>query len=276
MRVLFIRTQTQYYGFTAQHISELLRIDAHQLLDIAQRKAFILRNEFIPITPLFDLVHRTNTPFPQRDHLLLLIIRIRNEKLALLIDELIDESDVIIKPLPPHLQSFSLVSGIVVNGNNELISILHTPELLARARLSKVITAAPTSHATQPNTPQGQWHILVVDDSLNTREIEKDVLEAHGYRVSLAEDGQDGLQKAREGDFDAILTDVEMPNMDGFTLTTRLREEEKYRYRPIIIITSREKEEDKRRGIQVGADAYIVKGDFDQSNLIQTLNALLG
>ena len=117
---------------------------------------------------------------------------------------------------------------------------------------------------------------MVVDDSLNTREIEKDVLEAHGYQVSLAEDGQDGLNKAREGDFDAILTDVEMPNMDGFTLTENLRKEEKYRNRPIIIITSREKEEDKRRGVQVGADAYIVKGDFDQSNLVETLNALLG
>jgi two-component system chemotaxis sensor kinase CheA len=120
------------------------------------------------------------------------------------------------------------------------------------------------------------WHILVVDDSLNTREIEKDVLEAHGYQVTLAEDGQDGLNKAREGDFDAVLTDVEMPNMDGFTLTATLRQAEKYRHTPIIIITSREKEEDKRRGVQVGADAYIVKGDFDQSNLVETLNALLG
>ena len=94
--------------------------------------------------------------------------------------------------------------------------------------------------------------------------------------LCLAEDGADGLRKAQAGDFDAVLTDVEMPHMDGFTLTARLRQEDKYRSRPIIIITSREKEEDKRRGVQVGADAYIVKGDFDQSNLIDTLRALLG
>ncbi len=118
--------------------------------------------------------------------------------------------------------------------------------------------------------------MLVVDDSLNTREIEKDVLQAYGYHVTLAEDGVDGLRKAMEGDFDAILTDVEMPHMDGFTLTARLREEDKYRDTPIVIITSREKEEDKRRGMQVGADAYIVKGDFDQNNLVETLRALLG
>ena len=116
----------------------------------------------------------------------------------------------------------------------------------------------------------------MVDDSLKTREIEKDVLEAYGYHVTLAEDGLDGLNKAQEGDFDAVLTDVEMPGMDGFSLTARLRQEEKYRNRPIIIVTSREKEEDKRRGIEAGADAYIVKGDFDQNNLVDTLRTLLG
>ena len=118
--------------------------------------------------------------------------------------------------------------------------------------------------------------ILVVDDSLNTREIEKEVLEAYGYRVTVAADGLEGWQKALGGRFDAVLTDVEMPGLDGFSLTAKLRENEKYRTTPIIIVTSREKAEDKRRGIQVGADAYIVKGDFDQSNLVDTLRNLLG
>lgn len=131
--------------------------------------------------------------------------------------------------------------------------------------------AEAASHAAETH-----YRVLVVDDSLNTREIEKDVLEAYGYHVTLAEDGLDGFRKAMDGAFDAVLTDVEMPNMDGFSLTARLRQEEKYRDTPIIIITSREKEEDKRRGVQVGADAYIVKGDFDQSNLVGTLRALLG
>jgi len=116
----------------------------------------------------------------------------------------------------------------------------------------------------------------VVDDSISTREIVRDLLEAYGYHVTLAEDGMDGLGKALAENFDAVLTDVEMPNMDGFTLTARLREEERYRNVPIVIITSREREEDKRRGIESGADAYIVKSDFEQSSLMDTLQALLG
>jgi DNA-binding response OmpR family regulator len=117
---------------------------------------------------------------------------------------------------------------------------------------------------------------LVVDDSLNTREIEKEVLESHGFTVFLAEDGIDGWQKAMAGDYDAVLTDVEMPGMDGFALTRKLRGHEKYQHTPIIIITSRDKEDDRRRGIEVGADAYIVKGDFNQSSLVDTLRSLLG
>ena len=95
----------------------------------------------------------------------------------------------------------------------------------------------------------------------------------HEVRVTSPQ----GRFSAAAGTLDgAVLTDVEMPNMDGFTLTARLRGEEKYRHTPIVIITSREKEEDKRRGVQVGADAYIVKGDFDQNNLVATLRSLLG
>ena len=139
--------------------------------------------------------------------------------------------------------------------------------VVAAARAEPAPEAAPVTRLPT---------VMVVDDSLNTREIEKDVLEAYGYHVTLAEDGLDGLNKAQEGDFDAVLTDVEMPGMDGFSLTARLRQEEKYRNRPIIIVTSREKEEDKRRGIEAGADAYIVKGDFDQNNLVDTLRTLLG
>jgi two-component system chemotaxis sensor kinase CheA/two-component system sensor histidine kinase and response regulator WspE len=102
------------------------------------------------------------------------------------------------------------------------------------------------------------------------------VLEAYGYRVTTAEDGLAGWQKALGGRFDAVLTDVEMPGLDGFALTARLRTNPHYQTTPIVIITSRETEQDKRRGIEVGADAYIVKGDFDQAGLLDTLRNLLG
>jgi two-component system chemotaxis sensor kinase CheA len=278
MRVLLVEVEGLPFGFTAQYVAELLRLPHAALLTVAERNAVIIRNEFVPVVPLAELLHipaHLARPLPaskQALGMLLLVLRVRNEKIAVQIDDLLDERDMIIKPLPEYMRQLPLVSGIVTTGKNELVGVLHAPALIDLARRAR-IQAVRAEAAT--HNEESHYRVLVVDDSLNTREIEKDVLEAYGYQVTLAEDGLDGLNKALADDFDAILTDVEMPNMDGFSLTARLRQEDNYRHKPIIIITSREKEEDKRRGVQVGADAYIVKGDFDQSNLVDTLRTLL-
>jgi chemotaxis protein histidine kinase CheA len=271
MRVLVASAGGQSFGFTAQYVAQLLELPPERLLNVAERDAVVIDNEFVPVVSLGALL---GLPAGRSDKntLLLVVVRVRNEKLALRVDDLLDERDMVIKPLPEHLRHLPLVAGMVMTGRNTLVSVLHAPVLLDMARRGR--TGAVME--SEPAVDGGAIRVLVVDDSLNTREIEKDVLEAHGYAVTLAEDGLDGLQKARAGDFAAVLTDVEMPNMDGFSLTAALRQEERYRDRPIIIVTSREKEEDKRRGIQVGADAYIVKGDFDQSSLVDTLRSLLG
>lgn len=280
MRVLLVEVDGLPFGFTAQYVAELLRLPREAQLTVAERKAVIIRNEFVPIVPLTELLRipapmarARPTPATHPGEMLLVVLCIRNEKLAVLVDALLDERDMVIKPLPEHLRRLPAISGMVTTGKNELVSVLHAPALLDAARRIRSQSVRAEEGA---DARQRRHRILVVDDSLNTREIEKDVLQAHGYQVTLAEDGQDGLRKALEEDFDAVLTDVEMPHMDGFTLTERLRQQEKYRDTPIIIITSREKEEDKRRGIQVGADAYIVKGDFDQGALVNTLRSLLG
>jgi two-component system chemotaxis sensor kinase CheA len=281
MRVLLVEVGGIPFGFTAQYVAELLRVPQSEVLNVAERRAVIIRNEFVPVVPLEDMLRipqnltRKASRSKKHEGLLLLVVRVRSEKLALIVDDLLDERDMVIKPLPEHMRRVTMVSGMVTTGKNELVDILHVPVLLEMARSARG-EALQKQGETVPGTNGVPLRVLVVDDSLNTREIEKDVLEAHGYLVTLAEDGLDGLRKAQSGEFDAVLTDVEMPNMDGFTLTERLRQEDKYRDTPIIIITSREKEEDKRRGIQVGADAYIVKGDFDQSNLVDILRNLLG
>lgn len=280
MRVLLVEVDGLPFGFTAQYVAELLRLPRETMLSVAERNAVIIRNEFVPVVPLADLLRISpaiakpgKTSGSKATGMLLLVLRVRNEKIAVQVDDLLDERDMVIKPLPEHMRKLPMVSGMVTTGKNELVSVLHAPALFELARRTRSQT--PGSEAASAGETR-HYQVLVVDDSLNTREIEKDVLEAHGYHVTLAEDGLDGLRKAQDGNFDAILTDVEMPNMDGFTLTAHLRQEEKYRHTPIVIITSREKEEDKRRGVQVGADAYIVKGDFDQSSLVDTLRALLG
>ncbi|HXP96210.1 MAG TPA: response regulator, partial [Telmatospirillum sp.] len=271
MRVLLVEAGGETFGFTAQQVTRLLRLPAERLLVVAERPVVVVENEFIPMVSLADLLSLPKRQAAPEDDLLLVMVQVHHEKLALRVGDWVDERDMVIKPLPDHLAHVAMVSGVVMTGRSALVSVLQTPILLEMARKARVDSVKPEDGA-----PRKRSRVLVVDDSLNTREIERDVLEMHGYQVTLAEDGRDGLHKALGSAFDAVLTDVEMPQMDGFALTSALRQDEGYRHVPIIIITSRQKEEDKRRGIEVGADAYIVKGDFDQGGLIATLKSLLG
>nr|MDA3834817.1 response regulator [Spirochaetales bacterium] len=118
--------------------------------------------------------------------------------------------------------------------------------------------------------------ILVADDSVSTRDIEQSILESYGYVVKTAGDGKEALELAADEQFDLVITDIEMPRLDGITLAHTLRGKREYRHTPIILVTSRDSPEDRTRGIQAGADAYIVKSAFDQGVLIETINTLVG
>lgn len=276
MPVLLVTVSGTTFAIPTHYIREIVRMPRSDFMNVVDRAAIRLRNEFIPVAALAALLK-----MPSKDDgalsveeraPLILIVSAGAENLGLIVDELIDEEDMVIKSLPAHMKDIKLVCGVTISGRNDIINILHVPAIVAAAKEAKGLRM----QAEQIKDGKGVVNILVVDDSINTREIERSILESYGYRVTLAEDGMDGLEKARGFGFDAVITDVEMPRLDGFSLTETLRKEESYKHTPIIIVTSREKEEDKRRGAQVGADAYIVKGSFDQSNLLETVQNLIG
>jgi two-component system, chemotaxis family, sensor kinase CheA len=122
---------------------------------------------------------------------------------------------------------------------------------------------------------QTKTKILLCDDSIPIRTQLKRILEGYGYDVTAAVDGQDGFTKLREGSFDAIVSDVQMPNLDGLGLAARIRQFPEYEDLPIILVTTLASEEDKRLGADAGANAYITKGDFDQRVLLDTLRRLI-
>jgi CheY-like chemotaxis protein len=117
---------------------------------------------------------------------------------------------------------------------------------------------------------------LLVEDSLIARDLERTILESAGYEVDVALDGIDALERLRTGSYDLIVTDIEMPRMDGFGLLERIRSQERTRELPVVVVTNRERSEDKRRGMELGADAYILKSSFDQSSLLDTIRQLIG
>jgi len=257
----------------ATSIVEMLSVRSEEIIEIVHKRAIRLREQIIPVEDLAAILglSREIEAEPEPGEKLLVIIRNGEEKLGLVVDDILGREEMVVKPLPAHIQNLRLVSGVTIGEGNNIINVFHVPELLKLAReLAEPVRRAHVSTEDRAAT------ILVVDDSYNTREIEKSILEAYGYLVVTAGDGQEAWEKTRGEMYELVITDVEMPRMDGFTLTEQLRGDDRYRNIPVIIVTSREKDEDKKRGISVGADAYIVKGAFDQSNLLETVRTLIG
>jgi two-component system chemotaxis sensor kinase CheA len=145
---------------------------------------------------------------------------------------------------------------------------------LVRAAAGRA-AAAGAANGPGRAAPAARKRLLVVDDSMTTRTLEKSILEAAGYEVLTAADGEAGWRTLREQDVDLVISDIEMPRMDGFELTEAIRQSARSRDLPVILVSARSSDRDKARGAEVGANAYIVKGAFDQRELLETLAQLL-
>jgi two-component system chemotaxis sensor kinase CheA len=192
---------------------------------------------------------------------------------AFSVDRLIGQRDVVIKALNPLLPRLPAVAGASVEPDGSVLLVLDPPGLIQRARLASRGTGltAPT-HTTMTH----RRSILVVDDALTIRELQRSILERAGFDVRVATDGNHALSHLAEQPSDLVLTDIEMPNMDGFALTQAIRAHPKLANIPVLILSSRSSEADRQRGLDVGADGYITKSGFDEASLLTAVNRLLG
>lgn len=269
MHVVMVEAGGCLYALPDNYIKEILKVGKSAVIEVFDKLAVNIREQLVPIEQLRTVLGSPGKAEIKGKELLLLIVQVGAERLGLIVDNIVDEEDMVIKSLPRHMKGNKIVSGVIITGRDQVVNVLNVPAIFLAAK------AAKSTMIRDAVEVEREIKVLVVDDSVNTREIEKSILEAYGYQVTLAGDGVEALEKARKTKYDIIITDVEMPRMDGFTLTATLRADEQYQDTPIMLLTSRDKEEDKRRGIQVGANAYILKGDFEQSNLISTIENLL-
>ncbi|MGA1623446.1 MAG: hybrid sensor histidine kinase/response regulator, partial [Synechocystis sp.] len=206
-----------------------------------------------------------------------ILINIGGDRLAFEVDKLREVLDVVLKPQSKLLKRVRNVIGATILGTGDVCMILNPHDLIkaAQKRLqtsTDLATLLPEEEALSQDKPR----ILLVEDSIAVRTQEKRVLEKAGYEVDIAVDGLEGYNKLRtSSNYDAIISDVEMPNLDGLGFTLKVRQHPEYRELPIILVTSLASEEDKRRGAQAGANAYIVKDQFNQEMLIETLDRLV-
>jgi two-component system chemotaxis sensor kinase CheA len=202
------------------------------------------------------------------------VVEHNGRRLAFVIDELVEEQDIVVKRLEAPLNDLRFVAGVTILEKGEIVPILHVHELIEAGESSGSKRSAGQLGAGERKDPKKR-NVLVVEDSLTTRELMKNIIRSAGYEVDDASDGVEALDKMTKQPLDLVVTDIEMPRMDGFEMTKRIKNDPALRDIPVIVVTSLIRDEERKRGMEVGADAYIRKGEFDQSRLVETIRRLV-
>ncbi|MDZ8053358.1 MAG: response regulator [Aulosira sp. ZfuVER01] len=279
--VLIVQINEMPYAIPVEFVQTACLIRSEEIFTLEGHDTIIRDSQPLSIVQLADLLElpAPSSGLTQQTSLSCIILQVGQEQLGVIVDALVDEQDVLIKPQSQLLKRVRNVSGATILGTGEVCMVLNPQDLVKSARLRCLRRATPTHSisATQNRQPApSKLTVLLVEDSIATRTQEKRILETAGYQVITAVDGLDGFNKLRShNNVDAVVSDVQMPNLDGLGLTAKIREYQEYNELPIILVTSLASDEDKRRGAEAGANAYIVKGSFNQDILLSTLKRLV-
>lgn len=269
---ILIRIHKQKFALQAYNVERVADIKK-EVLFFLQGKNLLPSADGQPVNiyPLAELLGLETTPTHTKI-LATVLITDGEKKIALIVDDVIGEQDLIIKPFSYPLLSVPFAVGMAILGNGELVPVLHAGDLIA--------VACTAQHALKTESalaqPLVQQKILVVDDSPTSRTLEKNILEQQGYQVTALPDGLQAWQELQKNPhYDLIITDIEMPLLNGFELVEKIKNHPPLHHIPTIIVSSLNSEQDKRRGVQVGADAYITKDSFDSHRLLTIIHQLL-
>lgn len=269
---LLVRLGERQFVLPSRSVERVLRQPAHSIKTVENREAIEIGGRALSLVRLADVLGlpaRTSQTSGD-DYLPLVVLSGAGRRIAFVVDQIIGDQEVLVKGLGPQLARVPNIAGATLLGNGQLVPILNVADLLLAA-----LRSVPQGAAPAPASGQPQRSLLVVEDSITARSLLKSILETAGYRVETAVDGADALTLLHTAAFDLVVSDVEMPRLDGFELTARIRADKKLADLPVVLVTALESREDKERGIEVGANAYIVKSSFDQSNLFEVIRRLI-
>ncbi len=254
-------------------VKELVSLAPEDIQSLGTHKGFLMRGSAVPLIDLMEFLGGNATEAESRK-LRVVIVGAERYRLGLIVGNLAGERETVIKSLGEFLPHLRFIAGVTVLGSGEPVLVLNINELVCAVK-----EGASSREASRPVVAAAgeadRKAILVVEDSLVVREMQRNILEAAGYKVETAVDGNDALSRLSVKPVDCVVTDVEMPGMDGFHLTSAIRRNKEISDIPVIMVSSRSSDDDKRKGAEAGANAYVVKGSFDQQNLLDTIYRLV-
>jgi two-component system chemotaxis sensor kinase CheA len=281
-RGILVRLQEFMFILPTMNVERVMKVEPKKIKTVENHETILIDNQILSVVDLGEVIglaeHKHTgsvkmEPGSRNSNQIYLVVLVSGEnRIAFRVDDVVDEQQVLVKGLGKLLKRVINISGATVLGSGKVVPVLHITDLMKSALRSAEKTKGQIS---LEKTTEKIKKILVVEDSITARTLIKNILEAAGYQVSTAVDGTDAFTRAHSDEFDLIVSDVDMPRMNGFELTAKIRNDKKLSEMPVVLVTALESREDRERGIEVGADAYIIKSSFDQTNLLEIIKKLI-
>ena len=257
---LLVGTQEEFYAIPLASVLETVRVPIDDIYTIDGKNVLRLRDEVLSLVRLSD-VFGVEKVFDGGDHTYVVIIGVAEAKLGIIVDTLVGQEEIVIKSMGDYLQNIPGIAGATIRGDGRVTLIIDVGAMMEMAKDIKVDIRAEIEDNTKAKEKPSDYKVLIVDDSKMDRTIMQKALEPTGVTIIEATNGVEALNVIKSGEhsFDAILIDIEMPRMDGYTLAGEIRKYSKYRNLPLIAVTSRTSKTDRLRGVEVGMTEYITK-----------------
>ncbi len=272
LRAVLVRAGGRTFAVAGTNVQKMAHAHAADIRTVAGRDTLSCDGVPLALASLGSVLDPQFTPEDTRDKIPVLIVAAGPARMAFAVDELLTEQEILIKNLGPRIRRVPFVAGATLLPSGRIALVLNAANLV-RGALQAGSGAGRRPAVAAPSAARRR--LLVVEDSMTTRALMKSILEAAGYDIVTASDGQAGWQYLQGADVDLVVSDVDMPAMNGFELTAAIRASKRHGELPVILVTARGTDADKTRGVEAGANAYLVKGAFDQRNLLETISQMV-
>ena len=271
-RGVIVRIEEKLFALPTSNVERVLRIKKENIKTIENRKTVKVNEQILPLVNINEVLELPTEESEESisDYLSVLVLTYAGKKLAFKVDEIVNEQEMLVKNLGAQLSRVRNILGISIMATGKMVPVINIGDLIQSA-----MKITPSKVVSKGKTITKKQAVMVVEDSITSRMLVKNILEAAGYNVKTAVDGIDAFSTLKVEEFDLVVSDVDMPRMNGFDLTAKIRADKKMSELPVILITALGSREHRERGIEVGANAYIVKSDFDQSNLLEIVHKLI-
>ena len=275
LRALVVEIGGEAYGMPLAALMRTVKVSRDRIATIEGRQHFELDGQRVGLVTAHQIFEQGEGVIAGED-LPVIVIGDRGERYGLVVDRFLGERELVVQPLDARLGKIKDISADALTDDGTPLLIMDVEDLIRSVQKLSAAGRLTSVQRSAAQQRQKRKRVLVVDDSLTVRELERKLLEGRGYEVEIAVDGMDGWNAVRTGEHDLIITDVDMPRMDGIELVSLIRRDPHLKAKPVMIVSYKDREEDRARGLEAGADHYLTKGSFHDESLVQAVTDLIG